>query len=175
MAPLSCPKILGVIQKLGVTQSLLLTQSTSKSSQCSLQNPHQLHLCLSITSTMPSSGLDNCNNFPRVSPLPLLLLSSQACLQDILPSVSAWAFQNINWTMSPLYFNPAMISHCFLDEIYTLWGQEGQTHLLHTHHAHPCLLQTLTPPYPQKTPQTLGYLRTKSLFLGPWDIFPRYA
>ena len=38
------------------------------------------------------------------------------------------------------------------------------------HHAHPCLLQTLTPPYPQKTPQTFGYLRTKSLFLGPWDI-----
>ena len=85
MAPLSCPKILGAIQKLGVIQSLPLTQSTSKSSQCSLQNPHQLHLCLSITSTMPSSGLDNCNNFPVVSPLSLLLLSSQACLQTFSP------------------------------------------------------------------------------------------
>lgn len=132
MAPLSCPKIWGVIQKLGVIQSLPFTQSTSKSCQCSLPNPHQIHLCLSITTTMPSSGLDNCNNFPVVSPLPLLLLSSQALLQDILPSVSAWAFQNINWTMSPVFQPSSDFPLLFGWNIHSLWprGSDTSTGLL---------------------------------------------
>ena len=121
----------GVIQKLGVIQSLPLTESTSKSCQCSLQNPHQLHLRLSITTAMPSSGLDNCNNFPVGFPLPLLLRSSQARLQDHSPFCISLSFSKHKLHNVTSLLQPSNDFPRFLDEIYTLCGQEGQTHLLH--------------------------------------------
>lgn len=70
-----------------------------------------------------------------------------------------------------------MISHCFLDEIYTLCGQEGQTHLLDCSSC-PSLPASNTDPSlpPEDTPnfwlpknqitvlRALGYLRVPGFF-----------